>query len=130
MLEALIAFLSYFGVSVAAAAAFILIYCMITPYHERELLAKGNNAAALSLAGVAVGFTLPVASAVAHSVSLIDLSIWAAIAGVVQLIGYTVFRFLFPAMRAQIETGQMALPTLYAGLALSLGMLNAAAMSY
>ncbi len=130
MLEALIAFLSYLGLSVAATAAFILIYCMLTPYHERELLAKGNTAAALSLAGVSLGFTVPVASAVAHSVSLVDVSIWAAIAGMVQLIGYAMFRLLFPAMRTQIEAGHMALPTLHAGLAVSLGLLNAAAMTY
>lgn len=122
-------FAAYLLVAVAATGLFALLYGYITPYRERELLRQGNVAAAVSLAGVLLGFTLPIASALLHSVSLTDLSVWALIAGTVQLLGYFGFRWLFRELRAQIETGQLALPLLYAATATCLGLLNAAAMS-
>lgn len=130
MIASLLSFLAWLGVSVSATAAFVLLYCMITPYRERELLAQGNLAAAVSLSGVTLGFALPVASALAHSVSLPDLSIWSGIAGLVQLAGYFAFRVMFPAMRAQVEAGTLALPLLHAVMAIALGLLNAAAMTW
>lgn len=129
MMISLLNFLAYFLVSVAATALFALLYSLITPYRERELLRQGNAAAAVSLSGVLIGFALPVASAMAHSVSLPDLSIWAMVAGTVQLLGYGVFRLLFPDLRTQIEANQLALPVFYAAAALALGLLNAAAMT-
>ncbi|WP_170113055.1 DUF350 domain-containing protein [Ahniella affigens] len=122
-------FAAYLLIAVAATALFMLLYAMITPYRERELLRQGNVAAGVSLSGVMLGFALPIASALMHSVSLTDLSIWALVAGIVQLLGYYAFRWIFRELRAQIEAGQLALPLLYAATAVCLGLLNAAAMS-
>ena len=44
-----------------------------------------NAAAAVSLSGAVLGFTLPLAHAIAQSVSLLDMAVWSAIALVVQL---------------------------------------------
>lgn len=129
LINAIQNFAAYLLVAVAATGLFALLYCHVTPYRERELLRQGNVAAAVSLAGVLLGFTLPIASALMHSVSLTDLSVWALIAGTVQLLGYFAFRWLFRELRTQIEAGQLALPVLYAATAIGLGLLNAAAMS-
>src|SRR5690348_6795229 len=62
-------FLAYFAASILLLAAFLGAYTLITPLHEWTLIRQGNTAAALSLAGATLGFTLPLASAIVHSAS-------------------------------------------------------------
>src|ERR1700759_1126437 len=70
-------FLVYLAVSLAYLAVFIAIYIRVTPWREIELIRAGNMAAAYSLAGVVVGFAVPLASAVENSVNIVDMAIWA-----------------------------------------------------
>jgi putative membrane protein len=83
-LQGLDDFLAYFVAALAAEAVFVLVYMRATPHHEMNLIKAGNVAAAVSLGGAVLGFTLPLASAVANSVSLLDMGVWAVIALIVQ----------------------------------------------
>ena len=64
-LQGLGSFLAYFGAAVLAEAVFLALYMRVTPHDEAKLIGAGNAAAAISLGGAMLGFTLPVASAVA-----------------------------------------------------------------
>jgi len=123
-------FLLYFVLALALLAIFAAIYVRVTPYNEIALIREGNMAASISLSGALIGFVLPLASAISHSVSPLDMAAWGVIALVVQLIVYAVTSRLVPRFREAIETGKAAPATLLAALSISAGILNAASMSY
>lgn len=124
-------FAAYLLVSLALAGAFILVYMRITPYNEIELVQKGNMAAALNIVGAFLGFCAPLASTVAHSISILDVVIWAIVALIVQILVHFVCRFLVPGLvRLIAEDGNVAAGALGGGLALGIGILNAACLTY
>ncbi len=123
-------FLAYFGIAAVIFALFLLVYVTITPYKELALIRAGNTAAAISLAGTMLGFALPIANVIAHSDTLLDLTLWSLVAGVVQLIAYGVARMALPHLTEDIPAGRVAPATFLATLSLSVGILNAACMTY
>jgi putative membrane protein len=123
-------FVVYFAASLAMVALFLAVYVRITPYREFELIRAGNAAAAASLSGALLGFVLPLASAVAHSVNLVDMAIWGVIALAVQIAGYGVARTLLPGIASGIPSGNVAHGVFVGVLSLAVGILNAACMSY
>lgn len=129
-LSGLPAFISYFATAIGLLALFLTIYLFITPYREIALIRAGNTAAAASLSGALLGFVLPLSSAIAHSVSLLDMAIWGLIALIVQLLAYLAARLLLPGLAADIPAGQVAAGILTGALSLAVGILNAACMTY
>lgn len=130
MLSMLPAFLAYFAVAVALIAVFLLVYVNVTPYDEIALIRQGNTAASISLAGAMLGFAMPVANVIAHSDTLADLAAWGAIAGVIQILAYLVARFALPQLTADIPAGKVAPASFLAALSLTVGLTNAACMTY
>lgn len=129
-LAGLAAFLSYFAVAVALFALFLLVYVFTTPYREFALIRDGNAAAAASLSGAMLGFVLPLASAITHSVSLLDMMVWGLIALIVQLLAYLLARLLLPSLTHDIPAGKVAIGVFVGVLSLAVGILNAACMTY
>ena len=123
-------FLAYFAAAFAAEAIFIWLYMLVTPHHEADLIKNGNAAAAVSLGGAVIGFTLPLASAVIGSVSLLDMAIWAAIALVVQVVVFLAASRILRGLSARIESGDMAAGITLAAASVAIGILNAASMTY
>lgn len=123
-------FLAYFMGAIGLLCLFILAYIFITPYRELVLIRNGNAAAAASLGGAILGFVLPLASAIAHSVSLLDMAIWGLIALIVQLLVYAVARLLLPNLASDIPAGKMATGLFLGALSVAIGVLNAACMTY
>ncbi|MBP6902958.1 MAG: DUF350 domain-containing protein [Burkholderiaceae bacterium] len=124
-------FALYFGTALLAWGLTLLIYMAVTPYAELHLVRQGNRAAAWSLAGTALGLALPLASLVAHAVSLWDLLSWAALALLAQLaLWWLARRLLVPDLRAAIEADREAVGLLLGALSLGLGLLNAASLTY
>ena len=130
MLSMLPAFFSYFAVAIALLTVFFVIYINATPYDEIALIRQGNTAAAVSLSGALLGFAMPVANVIAHSDTLADLAAWGAIAGVVQILTYLVARFALPHLTEDIPAGKVAPAIFLAVLSLTVGLTNAACMTY
>ena len=129
-LEPIGLFLVYFGVALAFQAVFIALYMAVTPHHEAALIKQGNAAAAISLGGAVLGFTLPLASVIIHSVSLLDMAIWSVVALLVQLAVYRLVDFLLREISRDIEEGNVAAAATLAVASLAIGMINAASMTY
>lgn len=123
-------FLLYFVLALALLALFVAVYVRVTPYREIALIREGNIAASISLSGAVIGFVLPLASAIAHSVSALDMVAWGVIALLVQIVVYAVTSRLVPHFREAIEADRAAPALLLAALSVSVGMLNAASLSY
>lgn len=121
--------LVYFAMSLVVAALFILIYTRVTPYKEFTLINEGNAAAAITLGGALVGFTLPLSKAVAQSSSIVDMLIWSAIALVAQLIAYMIVRILNKNLTTEIQQSKTAPAIFLASVSIAIGLLNSAAMT-
>ena len=130
MLTLLPAFFSYFAVAAVLLVAFLLIYVNVTLYDELALIRQGNTAASISISGALIGFAMPVANVIAHSDTLGDLALWGAIAGVIQLLTYLVARFALPHLTEDIPAGKIAPAIFLAALSLTVGLINAACMTY
>jgi putative membrane protein len=123
-------FLIYFAGTLVAEAFFLAIYMAVTPHHEMRLIRAGNTAAALSLAGAVLGFTFPLASAVAHAVSYVDFAVWAGVALVVQIVVFLVADRSLGGLSRRVDTGDTAAGATLATASLAIGLLNAACMTY
>ena len=123
-------FAVYLAVSLTFLAVFVAIYIRVTPYREIALIREGNMAAAFSLSGSLLGFIVPLASAVQHSVGLVDMAIWGAIALAVQIAAFIVVKLLIPSITQDIAAGKSAQGFFLGALSLGVGLLNAACMSY
>lgn len=124
------AFLAYFGIGVAAYVVFVGIYITITPHREIELIRGGNVAAVVAFLGALLGFSLPLASAASHSIGYIDFAVWALVGLVLQILAYFVANFTMQRLHEKISNGEMAAGLWGAGVALLVGILNAACMTY
>lgn len=123
-------FLAYFGVAAAMLALFLVLYVNITPYAEIQLIRANNAAAGVTLSGTIIGFTMPVANAVAHSDTLLDLIFWGLLAGALQLLAFGAVRLTLPRLTEQIPSGHMGPAAFLASISIAVGLLNAACMAY
>jgi putative membrane protein len=122
-------FLIYFGASVVLLAAFLGAYTLLTPLHEWALIRQGNTAVALTLAGATLGFALPLASAIIHSVNLADMAVWGAVALIVQLLCFGAMRLLRTHVTSALARGEMGEAIVLAAGSVVFGLLNAACLS-
>ena len=123
-------FLVYLGVSLAYLAVFVAIYIRITPYRELQLIREGNMAASFSLSGAILGFIVPLASAVQHSVNLVDMAVWGLVAMVVQILAFVVVKLCIPSITRDIPENKGSAGFFLGSLSLDVGLLNAACMSF
>lgn len=123
-------FLAYLGAAVVLLMAFIAIYLFITPYDEIKLIRDNNVAAAISLSGAVLGFAMPIANVIAHSDTLLDLAVWSIVAGLVQLAAWVVARVTLPRLKEDIAANRIAPAIFAAALSLTVGLINAACMTY
>lgn len=124
------AFLIYFGASIFLLVIFALVYAMVTPYREFRLISEGNMAAAYSYSGALLGFAIPLASSITHSVGLIDMIIWGIIALVVQTVTFLVVKLIYPAIVLDIPANQTSKGMFLGVVSVVTGVLNAACMTY
>jgi len=123
-------FLVYLAVALVLLTLFVAIYIRVTPYREIALIREGNMAASFSLSGSLLGFIVPLAAAVQHSVSLVDMAIWGLIAMIVQIAAFVVVKLLIPSITQDIPANKGAAGFFLGSLSLGVGLLNAACMSY
>ena len=129
-LAALPYFVAYFGISLLLLTLCLGAYVLITPYPEIRLIREGNAAAATSLGGALIGFALPLASVVINSISLLDTLLWSLVALIVQLIAFAVVRLMVPGIGKNVREGQVSSGIFLGAVAIALGILNAASMTY
>ena len=123
-------FLIYLGVALALLAIFIAVYVRVTPYREIALIREGNMAASYSLSGAVIGFAIPLAAAIEHSVNLVDMAIWGLVALVVQVLAFVVVKLLVPSLPRDIPADRVSAGFFLGALSVAVGVLNAACMSY
>lgn len=129
-LAGLPAFAGYLAVVTGLTALFVVIYVRLTKHREFDLIVREHNAsAALALGMSLLGFSFPLASAVLHSVGIIDCLIWGIVALTVQVIAYCLARLPFPALSEAIRQNSMAGALWLGSVSMTAGVLSAACMT-
>ena len=122
-------FLAYFGTALILTLVYMVVYMWVTPHDEIKLIRENNLAASLASVGSLIGFSLPLASAIAHSADLDDCAIWGVIAIIVQVVVFFMVRLPVPIISERIEKGETASGLWLGGASLTGGILNAACMT-
>ncbi len=129
-LSGLPAFAAYFATAVAFCILYLVVYMRITPHDEYDLIVKEHNAsAALALGLSLVGFAIALASAILHSVNILDCIIWGIVALVVQIIAYYLARLAHPQISEAIRQNAMASALWLGFVSVAAGILSAVCMS-
>ena len=126
---AIVAHFIYFGIAIVATVVFVAIYVTVTPHREFTLIRQGNTAAAVSLGGALLGYTIPLAKAVSQSEGVHDMLLWSGVALVAQLVAYGATRLILPTLSSDVHDGKVASGVFLAAMSISIGLLNAAAMT-
>lgn len=124
------AFLIAFVAAGGFAILFKILYQWATPYHEHTLIREGNVAAAITLGAALLGYILVLASALSHTASLIEFAVWALIAGVIQIVAFTIVRrIMMPDFADRIVRGETAAAIYMGSISIGVGLLNAACLT-
>ncbi|MEE9545015.1 MAG: DUF350 domain-containing protein, partial [Rhodospirillales bacterium] len=102
-IPSLLEFLAFFAVAAVLTVIFIVIYSKTTRHDEIKLLKENSTAAAAAFSGSLIGFALPLASVMLHSLSVIDLVLWGIVAMIVQIVVYFLVRMPMPRISERIE---------------------------
>jgi len=128
-LPAVANYLIYLALSGVLLTVFFIIYTWVTPFDEVLLIRQGNAAAAFSLGGAILGFSLAVVSSILHTTGYAQFAAWAAAALLVQLLAYLVTTRCMAMSKEHIESGNVAFGGLLGTISLAVGAINAACIS-
>ncbi len=121
-----------FAINAVAAAGLLVVSCvlyvLLTPYKELELLRSGNASAGLSLGGVIIGLAIPLSSALASSLSVYDLVIWGVVALLIQLLAFRMVDILLGDLPKRIEMDEAGAAIVLISVKIASAMILGAAL--
>lgn len=125
-------YLAYFGVSALLMAVGLLIFIFTTKTKEFALIGQGNKSAGIVIAGRTMGLAVILYSAIANSISLLDLAIWAGIGIVTQVIANFLAEALTPTFNVAeaLEKDNQAVAISLFGMFISIGLIIAGCLTY
>jgi len=128
-LGALAAFLGHLLIALALVGIFAAAYMRSTPHDELLHIRSGNMAATIGFVGALIGYAIVLSRAITVSHGIGETLVWGLIALIVQVGGHFVLSKVLPQLYSSLAEGQMSAGLMQGGLAISLGLLNAASMT-
>ena len=129
MLPAIIGYATHVIAAAILLGVFFYLYTRLTPFDELALIHAGKGAAALSLGGALIGFSLTLGASIVYNASLLGVIGWAVVAMVVQVVVYAIASRLLHTVRTEIEAGNIAMGGFMGSISLVAGIINAACLS-
>ncbi len=123
------AFALHLVVGVLLLGAYGYLYTRTTPHDEIALIRKGNASAAFGFGGALIGFAIVVSRAIGFSEHVGEVVVWGLIGLAVQVAGHWLLSRALPRLYSAIEEGDLGAGFMKAGVAISLGLVNAASMT-
>ncbi|MBB4866813.1 putative membrane protein [Pseudomonas nitritireducens] len=128
-LDSVIAFWVYIVCAVVALGIVTWVYTLITPHNEMKLIRAGNVSAAIAMSGTVIGLAIPFQSIISHSYNPVDFLLWAVLAAIVQLGVFRICTIFLKGASAKIEDDNIAAGIFCGGMAIAVGLINAACMT-
>jgi putative membrane protein len=126
---AILNYLIHLLLAAVLLAVFFKAYTWMTPFDEVKLIRQGNQAAALSLGGALIGFSITIGSALMHTADYREFAAWAFGAMVVQMLAYAITTRVLNMSKDQIEANNAAFGGLLGAISISIGVINGACIS-
>ncbi|MFP7299182.1 DUF350 domain-containing protein [Neobacillus niacini] len=126
-------FLLYLAVSLALLMVGLFLMEITTKVKEFALMAKGNKAASYVLGGRLLGLAIVLYSALAHSISLVDMIVWGAVGIAAQIIVFYLTEWVTPRrfnVSKSIEEDNTAVGLFLLLLSVSIGIVIAGCLTY
>ena len=126
-------FLIYLAVSLALLLVGLFLMEITTKVKEFALMAKGNKAASYVLGGRLLGLAIVLYSALANSISLVDMVIWGAVGIAAQIIVFYLTEWVTPRrfnVSQSIEEDNRAVGLFLLLLSVSIGIVIAGCLTY
>ena len=126
-------FLLYLAVSLGLLLVGLFLMEITTKVKEFALMAKGNKAASYVLGGRLLGLAIVLYSALANSISLVDMVIWGAVGIAAQIIVFYLTEWLTPRrfnVSQSIEENNTAVGLFLLLLSVSIGIVIAGCLTY
>lgn len=117
-----------FVVCIVLLVVGVAAYTKVTPFHEFELLRRGNVAAATVLSGATIALAISLAALLATTGAVLDIVVWGIVAVLLQLVTVVVVCHAMRRMHLTIEDGSLAAALPIASAQLAIALLNAAAL--
>lgn len=121
--------LLHLGVSLAVFLLALAVYLWLTPHKEMALIRAGNQAAAISLGGAAIGLAIPMAFCLRASVNVWDVALWGIVILFIQIIAFRVVDLILHHLPRRIEHDERSAAIFLAMVKIAVAMLTAAAVS-
>lgn len=122
-----------FIVQLAAAlglfVASLIIYVLMTPHKELDLIRAGNPSASLAFGGVIVGLAIPLGSCLAHAFGLWDLVIWGVVTLLIQLLAFRFADIFLRGLPRRIAEGDVAAAVFLMSIKIGLGLIVSGAVA-
>ena len=128
-MPAILNYLIHLLLAAVLLAVFFVVYTRTTPANEVLLIRQGNQAAALSLGGALIGFSITVGSALMHTANYQEFFAWAFGAMLVQVLAYAITTRVLNMSKDQIESNNTAFGGLMGAISISIGVINGACIS-
>jgi putative membrane protein len=120
--------LAQFATALALLAVGWLCYMRLTPFHEFDLIRRGNTAAGVVVMGTLIALSLPIAATLASSHVVLDIVLWGLVALIIQLVTFLLTVRLIRDLPAMIEAGNIGAGLLVIGVQNAVAIVNAGAM--
>ena len=117
------------SVTLAILVVGVFIYIKITPYDDIALIKVGNTAAAVSLSGVIIGFAVPLAFAMASSITVYEILIWGPVTLLLQLVAYRITDAVLSDLPKRIVEGEIGPAIFLVSIKIAVAAINAAAVT-
>lgn len=121
----IVQFLTAIGLFIAS----LIIYVLMTPHRELELIRAGNPSASLAFGGVVVGLAIPLGSCLAHSFGLWDLLIWGIVTLLIQLLAFRFADMFLRGLPRRIAEGDVAAAIFLMSVKLGLALILSGAVA-
>lgn len=122
-------FIVQLGVALGLFIASLIIYVMMTPHRELDLIRAGNPSAALAFGGVVVGLAIPLGSCLAHSFGVLELTIWGVVTLLLQLVAFRFADIFLHGLPRRIAEGDVAAAVFLMSVKIGLGLILAGAVA-
>lgn len=126
-------FLLYLAVSLGLLLVGLFLMEITTKVKEFALMAKGNKAASYVLGGRLLGLAIVLYSALANSISLLDMVVWGAVGIAAQIIVFYLTEWVTPRrfnVSQSIEEDNRAVGLFLLLLSVSIGIVIAGCLTY
>ena len=121
-------FLAYVGTAAGLLITGCLLYVILTPQKEMDLLKQGNASAGMALGGVILGLAIPMGVCLASSISLYDMIIWGVVSILIQILCFRFVDLILHGLPQRIENDEAGAAILLVAVKLASAILLAAAL--